>query len=285
MVWVEAARPKTLSAAITPVLVGTAAVPSPILWRFLAAMVVSVAIQVGVNYANDYFDAVKGVDTEKRTGPRRAVASGLVTPSRMRNAMVVAFCVAAVAGIALSAVAGWWLVAVGAVSFLAAVGYSGGSRPYASSGLGEVAVFVFFGIVATVGSAYVQAEAVPPLAVIAAVPVGMLAMAILLANNVRDIETDAAAGKRTLAVRLGGINSRFLFSALLVLSFVFVPVIALVEGSFLPLVALAALVFTPRALRAARGRAKGRALIPMLAGTVRTQLAFGILLSAGLFLS
>lgn len=283
--WIEASRPKTLSAAVAPVLVGTAAASAFSPWRFLGALVVALAVQVGVNFANDYFDGVRGVDTEARVGPRRAVSSGLVSPARMRSAMLLAFGVAALAGLALSAAAGWWLVAVGAACFLAALGYSGGSRPYASSGLGEVFVFVFFGLVATVGSAFVQDERVSVLAVIAAVPVGMLAVAILVANNLRDIETDTAAGKRTLAVRLGDAGTRTFFVALLLGPFIFVPIVAAVAGSGWPLIALVALVLAPAPVRAARGGTKGRALIPVLAGAARLQISFGLLLAAGLLLA
>jgi len=284
-VWIEASRPKTLSAAVAPVLVGTAAASAFSVWRFLGALVVALAVQIGVNYANDYFDGVSGVDTESRVGPRRAIASGLVSPARMRSAMLIAFGVAALAGLALAAVAGWWLVAVGASCFLAALGYSGGSRPYASSGLGEAFVFVFFGLVATAGSAYVQDERFSWLAIVAAVPVGMLAVAILVANNLRDIETDASAGKYTLAVRLGDRVTRTFFVSLVLGPFVFVPVIAAVAGSLWPLVALLALAFVPVPVRAARGGVKGRALIPVLAGAARLQISFGLLLAAGLLLS
>ncbi len=284
-IWIEASRPKTLSAAVAPVLVGTAAASAFSAWRFLAALVVALAVQVGVNYANDYFDGVRGVDTEDRVGPRRTVASGLVSPTRMRSAMLVAFGVAALAGLALSAVAGWWLVAVGLACFLAALGYSGGSRPYASSGLGEAFVFVFFGLVATMGSAFVQDERISPVVAVAAVPVGMLAVAILVANNLRDIETDANAGKRTLAVRLGDRGTRIFFVALVVGPFVFVPVVAVAAGSPWPLVALLALVLAPVPARAAWGGAKGRTLIPVLAGAARLQISFGLLLAAGLLLA
>ncbi|MGI8909429.1 MAG: 1,4-dihydroxy-2-naphthoate polyprenyltransferase [Rubrobacteraceae bacterium] len=284
-VWIEASRPKTLSAAVAPVLVGTAAASAFSAWRFVGALVVALAVQVGVNYANDYFDGVRGVDTEARVGPRRAVASGLVSPARMRSAMLLAFGVATLAGLALAAVAGWWLVAVGAACFLAALGYSGGSRPYASSGLGEVFVFVFFGFVATAGSAYVQDERFSLLAVLASVPVGMLAVTILVANNLRDIETDAGAGKRTLAVRLGDAGTRRFFVSLVLGPFVFVPVIAAVAGSLWPLIALFALVLAPAPARAAWSGAKGRALIPVLAGAARLQISFGLLLAAGLLLA
>ncbi|MDQ3982742.1 MAG: 1,4-dihydroxy-2-naphthoate polyprenyltransferase, partial [Actinomycetota bacterium] len=213
--WVEAARPRTLPAAVVPVLVGTSAAGHLIVWRFAAALLVSLALQVAVNYANDYFDGVRGVDTPERAGPRRAVASGLVRPSQMKAAVGLALAVAAAAGIALTIAVGPELLLVGALSIGAALAYSGGPRPYASAGLGEVFVFVFFGLVATVGSAYVQVETIPRLTVLASVPVGLLATAILVVNNLRDIPTDAAAGKKTLAVRLGPRGTRRLYAALL----------------------------------------------------------------------
>ncbi len=218
-VWVEAIRPRTLPAAISPVLVGTAASDNFIVWRFAAALVVALAIQVGVNLANDLFDAQRGVDTELRVGPRRVTAAGLVSPKQMRVAMVIAFGVAAIAGLALAICVNLWLLAVGAASFVAALAYSGGSRPYAALGLGEVFVFVFFGLVATVGSSFVQDEQIHQIAYVAAIPVGLLATAILVVNNLRDTETDRAAGKRTLAVRLGERKTRLLYQALVVVAF------------------------------------------------------------------
>ncbi|HYN98387.1 MAG TPA: 1,4-dihydroxy-2-naphthoate octaprenyltransferase, partial [Actinomycetota bacterium] len=188
--WVEAARPRTLVAGIVPVLVGTAAAGRLSPPRFVGSLIVAVFMQIGVNFANDYFDAVKGVDTHERLGPRRLTSSGLIPADAMRNAMVAAFVVAVAAGLGLSAAAGWELTAVGAVSVVAALGYSGGPYPYGSRGLGEVFVFIFFGVVATVGSAYVQIEEISWLALWASVPVGFLASAILVANNLRDIPTD-----------------------------------------------------------------------------------------------
>src|SRR5690606_18565382 len=168
----------------------------------------ALALQVGVNYANDYFDGVAGVDTGARVGPRRAVASGQVPAGHMRNAMVLALGVAALSGLGLAVLAGWALLIVGALALVAAVAYSGGPRPYASAGLGELFVFVFFGLVATVGSAYVQDERLVPLAVVAAFLPGLLAVALLMVNNLRDIPTDEATGKRTLAVRIGATATR-----------------------------------------------------------------------------
>jgi 1,4-dihydroxy-2-naphthoate polyprenyltransferase len=283
-VWLEAARPRTLPAAAAPVLVGTAAAEGFVAWRFLAAFVVGIAVQVGVNFANDYFDGVAGVDTPDRVGPRRAVASGLVAPPAMRRAMVVAFAVAAVAGTALAAAVSWWLLGVGLLAFVAALGYSGGPRPYASAALGEVFVFVFFGLVATIGSAFVQDAAVPAAAVAAALPMGFLATAILVVNNLRDIPTDERAGKHTLAVRLGDRRTRRLYLGLLVLAFAGLGPVALAAGSPLPLLAVAALAPAVPPARAVAGGADGTALIPVLAATGLVQLTFGLLLAAGLAL-
>ncbi|MBA2577384.1 MAG: 1,4-dihydroxy-2-naphthoate polyprenyltransferase [Euzebyaceae bacterium] len=282
---VEAARPKTLSAGVAPVLVGTAAADRFVAWRFAAALVVGVAVQVGVNYANDYFDFVRGVDTPARVGPRRAVAAGLVAPARMRLAMLTAFGVAAVAGLALAAAAGWELLLVGALCFAAAVGYSGGPRPYASAGLGELFVFTFFGLVATVGSAYVQEGRIVAAAVAAAVPVGLLAVAILVVNNLRDIETDAAAGKQTLAARIGDAQTRTLYVLLLAVAFASVAAVASAVRSPLPVLAALAAPLAAGPLRVVRDRAHGRGLIPALAGTARLQLVFGVLLALGLALA
>ncbi len=284
-VWVEAARPQTLPAAVAPVLVGTAAADTFIAWRFVAALVVSLAVQVGVNYANDYYDGVRGVDTVARTGPRRAVAAGLVPARQMRAAMLGAFAVAGVAGLALAAVTRWWLLVVGLACFAAAVGYSGGPRPYASAGMGEAFVFIFFGLVATVGSAYVQAERIVPTAVAAAIPVGLLIVAILVANNLRDIPTDSAAGKRTLAVRLGDPRTRALYATLLAASFLFVALVCVTARSLWPLLTLAAAPLTLPPMRTVASGAAGRDLIPALVGTGRLVLAFGAALALGLALS
>lgn len=282
-VWIEAARPKTLSAAVAPVLVGTAAAESFIAWRAGAALVVALAVQIAVNYANDLFDGVRGVDTAARVGPRRAVASGLISAHRMKAAVAIALGVAAVAGVALAAAAGWWLVLVGAAAFVALLAYSGGPAPYASIGLGEVFVFVFFGLVATVGSAYVHDEEVARVAIFAAVPVGLLATAILVVNNLRDVETDAAAGKRTLAVRLGEERTRTLLRVVVLGAFPFVPLIAGTTGSAWAMLPLAAVPFAFPVVRASHGR--GAALVPALAATARLQLVFGALLAVGLWRS
>lgn len=280
---VTAARPRTLAAAIAPVLVGTAAADNFIAWRMAAALVVALAIQVGVNYANDLFDATRGVDTSERVGPQRAVAAGLVSPGSMRAAMIGAFVVAGAAGVALAAAVGWELLLVGAVSFAAAVAYSGGPKPYASRGLGEVFVFVFFGLVATVGSAYVQEETITQLAYVSAIPVGLLATAILVANNLRDIATDRGAGKATLAVRLGVRRTRLLYEGIVVVAFLTTGAVAAAAGSLLPLLALAAVPFAVRPTLAVLHSEEPAELIAALGGTARLELIYAVLLAVGLW--
>jgi len=282
--WVEAARPRTLSAGVTPVLVGTAAADLFIAWRFVAALVVGLSIQVGVNYANDLFDAQRGVDTEKRLGPRRAVASGLVSPQRMRVALGITIAVAAVAGGMLALATTLWLLVVGLACFAALLAYSGGPRPYASIGLGELFVFVFFGLVATIGSAYVQAERIPAIAVTAAIPVGLLAVAILVVNNLRDIPTDSAAGKNTLAVRLGEKRTRRLFAVLAVATLLTVFVTSVVGESLWPLLGLACSLPLERA-RKIVDRERASALIPALGATSAAQIVLGAGLAVGLWIS
>jgi 1,4-dihydroxy-2-naphthoate octaprenyltransferase len=282
--WVEAARPRTLSAGVTPVLVGTAAADHFIAWRFAAALVVGLSIQVGVNYANDLFDAQRGVDTERRLGPRRAVASGLVSPQRMRIALGITIAVAAVAGLMLALATTLWLLGVGLACFAALLAYSGGPRAYASIGLGEVFVFVFFGLVATIGSAYVQAERIPAIAVAAALPVGLLAVAILVVNNLRDIPTDSAAGKNTLAVRLGENRTRRLFSVLSVASLLTVFVTSVVAESLWPLLGLVCSLPLERA-RKIVDRERASELIPALGATSAAQMVLGVGLAVGLWIS
>ncbi len=291
-VWVEAARPRTLPAAVVPVAVGTAAAAAlgvAIAWeRAALALLVALALQVAVNYANDLFDGVAGIDTPDRLGPRRVVAAGLVAPDAMRRALIVTLAVAATAGAVLALVVDPWLLVVGAAAIAAALGYSGGRRPYASRGLGEVVVFVFFGVVATVGSAAVQTGSVDGLALVAALPVGLLAVALLMVNNVRDVGTDAAAGKRTLAVRLGGRRYGHLYGLVLVASVALVVPVAVVAGSPWPLLGIAAAAPLAATVRRARdaartdGAARGPAWIAALEATARTQLVLGLLLAAGL---
>lgn len=287
-VYVEAARPRTLPAAVAPVLVGTAAAERSLAdtdpGRAALALLVALALQVAVNYANDWFDGVKGVDTPDRIGPRRAVASGLVTPAAMRTATLAALLVGALAGVALAWLVGWELLLVGAVAIAATLGYSGGRRPYASRALGEVGVFVFFGLVATIGSQYVQDGRIGTVAVAASVPVGLLAVALLVVNNLRDIPTDRRVGKRTLAVRLGEHGTRRLFVGLLVTAQAAPVAVAVLAGSPWPLLALVATPLTAASLVALRRAPLGPELIAVLGRTGRLQLAFGVLLAVGLAL-
>ncbi len=284
--YVEAARPRTLPAAFAPVLVGTAAAATPIPeadpLRFVLALVVALSLQVAVNYANDWFDGVKGVDSAARTGPRRAVASGLVSAAGMRNATFVALGVAAVTGLVLAILVGPELLLVGALAIVAALGYSGGTKPYASLGLGELSVFVFFGLVATAGSAYVQDGQLELLPVLAAIPIGFTSVALLVVNNLRDIPTDEAAGKRTLAVRLGEGLTRRLYQALLVLSVLMVAPIAYVAGSWLPLLGFGALGTAGPAIQSATRVPLGPELVPVLERTAQTLVLFGGFLTIGL---
>ena len=282
--WVLGARPRTLPAAVVPVLVGTAAavgVPDAdvVPWRAVAALVVSLAIQVGTNYVNDYADGERGT-AAPRVGPVRLVASGLAPVRSVKLAALAAAGVAAVAGLALAVAVGPELLVVGACSLAAGYLYTGGPKPYGYLGLGEVFVFVFFGLVATVGSAYVHLERVSGLSVTAAIPVGLLATALLVVNNLRDIPTDIVAGKVTLAVRLGDRDTRSLYAALLIGAFVMVAVVALLRVG-----ALAALLAIPLAVvpvRAVLGGASGPRLIPVLGATGKVQLAVGVLLAGGL---
>jgi 1,4-dihydroxy-2-naphthoate octaprenyltransferase len=288
-IWLMAARPRTLPAAVAPVLVGTALAGTGDRFhvlRFLAALVGAVFIQVGTNLSNDYSDARRGADTEDRLGPVRVTAGGLVPPRQVLVATYVSFGVAVLAGIYLVAVAGWGLLLVGAASILAGVLYTGGPRPYGYEGLGEVFVFLFFGLVAVAGSYYVQAKHLPWEAFALAVPVGLLASAILVVNNVRDLDTDRRAGKRTLAVRLGRERTRSLFAAMVYGAYVLAPVTWLFGplGAWLLLPWLSLPLAAP-VVRAVRNRADGQSLNDALAATGQLQLAFCVLLSAGLLLS
>jgi len=284
--WVLGARPRTLAAAAVPVAVGTACgwwltgpVHRIIWWRALCALIVALGVQVGTNYANDYSDGVRGTD-EVRVGPLRLVASKLASPRAVRRAALLSFAVAAAAGLALAAATSWWLVAVGAACFVAGWLYTGGPKPYGYLGLGEVFVFVFFGLVATVGSAYVQHPHLAWLPVAAAVPVGLLATALLEANNLRDIAGDRRADKRTLAVRLGRSNAGWLYVGSLAGVVVGVALVAIVRPF-----ALLALLAVPLALplvRTVRSGAEGRDLLPVLGGTGRLQLVVGLLLTIGI---
>jgi 1,4-dihydroxy-2-naphthoate polyprenyltransferase len=279
--WLAGARPRTLPAAVVPVAVGTSAVSDgPITWwRVVAALVVSLALQVGVNYANDYSDGVRGTD-EVRVGPLRLVGSGLASPGAVKRAAFASFGVACIAGLALAAATSWWLLAVGVAAVLAAWGYTGGPNPYGYLGLGELFVFVFFGVVATVGSAFVQQERVSGLAAAASVAVGLLATALLVTNNLRDIPTDRVSGKKTLAVRLGDARSRRLYVAMVGGAFVVALLTAIQEPPVLYVLAALPLAVPP--VRRTLGGAKGPALIAVLQETGRLQLVFGALYTLGL---
>jgi 1,4-dihydroxy-2-naphthoate octaprenyltransferase len=269
---------------VVPVLVGTAVAAadgSVIWWRSLYALIVALAIQVGTNYANDYSDGVRGTDTE-RVGPVRLVAAGLAAPKDVRAASFYAFGIAGVAGLVLALATTPWLIAVGAVCFASGWFYSGGSRPYGYSGFGEIFVFVFFGLVAVVGTAYVSLGRLTALAFLAAVPVGLLATALLVVNNLRDIESDKLAGKRTLAVRTGAAATRGLYGALVVGSFALVAVIALRRP--FALIALFAVAAAVPPLRRVLGGAEGHRLVAALVATGTLQLVFGALLAIGIAL-
>ena len=283
--WWQGARPRTLAISAVPVAVGAAAAPHLSAWRTAAAAVTALGLQVGVNYANDYFDGVRGVDTAARVGPTRLVASGLASPRAVATAAVLAVAVAAVAGIALAVAVGPALLLVGAAAILATLLYSGGPRPYAAAGLGEVAVFAFFGPVATVGTALVETgHGIPAAAWWASIPCGLLAVDVLLVNNLRDIPTDSATGKRTLAVRIGDPASRRLYTVVLVAAYLSLVLGWMVGG--LPTSALLALGAVPlmRTPLAIVFRARGRELVAGLLATARLHLVTGVLLTLGLAL-
>lgn len=271
--WIIGARPRTLSAAVAPVLVATAYAGSnwePI--RALSALLVSVALQIGVNYANDYSDGIRGTD-DSRIGPPRLTASGLASPKSVRTAALISFLFAALIGLTLAAATSWWVILVGALSINAAWGYTGGANPYGYKSLGEISVFLFFGIVATVGSYYVQTEELNLQIFIVAIPMGLLACAILAINNLRDLVQDQVVGKKTLAVRLGDSGARKLYIALLVSTHLFA-LLTLQPVVFLTLLA------APLTWRLARGVASGVSnaeLIPYLAKTGKFQMIFAIL--------
>jgi len=289
--WVAGARPRTLPAAVVPVAVGVACAVGRvdgglIWWRAVAALVVSLALQVAVNYANDYSDGIRGTDSdERRVGPVRLVGQGLAEPKAVKRAAFLAFGVAGVAGLALAIAVGWELIVVGVLAMLAAWFYTGGPRPYGYAGFGELFVFVFFGVVATAGSDYVQTGRLDGLALAASVPVGFLATALLVVNNLRDIPGDTVAGKRTLAVRIGDMSTRWLYTGLLVATFVAVPLVAGLGDRPAGALALVAVVLAQRPVTAVLGGAQGPALIPVLGATGRVQLVFGLLFALGLAIS
>lgn len=281
--WILGARPRTLPAAIVPVMVGTAAAvgvgPGLSAWRALAAGIVALALQVATNFVNDYADGERGTDSD-RIGPVRLVGSGLASVEQVKAAAVLSFIVAILAGVALAIDVGPELLAIGAVSILAGWGYTGGPKPYGYMGLGEVFVFVFFGVVATVGSTYVQIKQITPLSLICSCAVGFLAVALLVINNLRDRPLDQDAGKRTLAVRIGDTRTRQLYVVLMLLTAAAILGAGIVRWP--AVLGLLGLTLMINPVRDVLDGLTGEHLIPVLADTGRTQLVTGIALSIGL---
>ena len=280
-IWIAGARPRTLPAAIAPVLVATALAGSNSkVIPALLALTVSLALQIGVNYANDYSDGIRGTDDD-RVGPLRITASGLASPRSVRNTAFISFGVAAVAGLLLAVMTSWWLIAVGAAAIAAAWGYTGGKNPYGYLGLGEIFVFIFFGLVATMGSYYVQVEKLTLDSFLISVPMGSLSCSILVVNNIRDRALDALAGKKTLAVRLGDKIARYGFLFLILTAFI----TPLALGSWWILLTLLAAPFALIVVRGVLGGASGSDLIPLLTKTGKLQLQYSLLLAIALELS
>ncbi|MGB8021626.1 MAG: 1,4-dihydroxy-2-naphthoate polyprenyltransferase, partial [Candidatus Nanopelagicales bacterium] len=289
--WLAGARPRTLPAAVAPVLVGSAVAmwEGGAIWgRALLALVVALSLQVGVNYANDYSDGIRGTDA-RRVGPVRLVGQGLAEPAAVRRAALISFAVAGAAGLALVVLSQlWWLLAVGAAAIVAAWTYTGGPRPYGYAGLGEVFVFVFFGLVAVCGTSAVQVGYASALAWLCGIGVGALSCAILVANNLRDIPGDTVSGKRTLAVRIGDRATRQVYSGLVGVGLA-VPVALGIAGALHParwpaagILGLGAAVPAAAPLKAVHLRASGRDLIAVLVGTGRLLLTYGVLLAVGI---
>ena len=279
-IWVAGARPRTLPAAVAPVLVASALAGSafnPVTASL--ALLVSLALQVGVNYANDYSDGIRGTDND-RIGPVRITADGLASPARVRNAAFIAFFVAACAGLAVAFETSWWLIVVGAICIAAAWGYTGGKNPYGYMGLGEIFVFIFFGLVATVGTFYVQAEEITGQSILAGTIVGSLACAILVINNIRDRAKDEVVGKRTMAVRIGDRRSRAFYTFLVIAPYL------LTAGFGTPWVALTAvtLPMTISILKSLWSGIQGAQLIALLGKTGKLQMVFCLALSLALII-
>ncbi len=287
--WIAGARPRTLPAALAPVIAGTGIAAfsgtgwagGVVWWKAGLALIVSLALQVGVNYSNDYSDGIRGTDDE-RVGPMRLVGSGAATPRAVLTAAGVAFAVAAAAGLVLAATTNWWLLAIGAASIVAAWFYTGGKKPYGYLALGEVMVFVFFGLVAVVGTTYVQIERAPEEAWYAGIGVGALACAILVVNNLRDIDGDRLVHKTTLAVVLGQERTRGLY-ALLVLTAAAAVVAVAAATTWSVLVGLAFLIPTVKPVRTVLGGATGRELIPVLQQTGIAEVVWAVLVAGALF--
>jgi 1,4-dihydroxy-2-naphthoate octaprenyltransferase len=279
--WLIGARPKTLPAALAPVAVATAlAGKDASFGPALLALIVSLSLQIGVNYANDYSDGIRGTDAD-RVGPIRITASGLATPSSVKRAAFISFGIGAVSGLVLASMTSWWLIAVGLAAIAAAWGYTGGKNPYGYMGLGELFVFIFFGVVATVGTFYVQTEMITLDSILISISMGTFACALLAINNIRDRALDAPAGKKTLAVRLGDRKARYFFAALISLGYI----ATFALGNVWVLLTLLTLPLSIPLIRGVLGAAQGRELIPFLAKTGKLQLQFSILLSAALVLS
>ena len=284
--WIIGARPRTLPAAIVPVLVGIACAsgaPSPIWWRGVLAGLVSLALQIGVNYANDYSDGVKGTDAV-RVGPLRLVGSGAATASHVKRAAFLMFGIAACAGLVLALMTSLWLVLVGALAIIAAWTYTGGPRPYGYAGWGEVFVFIFFGVVATTGTQFVVAEEFTWAGLVASIAVGCIACSLLVINNLRDIPGDTIAGKNTLAVKLGDANTRKFFALLVIVAALSICATAFLLSAY-ALFGLVGIVVLRPALEALARGAKGRDLIIVLGNVGRAQLVLGITFGAGIALS
>ena len=284
--WFEGARPRTLPAAVSPVLAGTgvaAYLDEAVWWKAFLALVVSLALQVGVNYANDYSDGIRGTDAD-RVGPLRLVGSGVAAPGDVKRAAFAAFGVAMVAGLVLVATSSWWLLLVGALAIVAAWFYTGGSQPYGYHALGEVMVFLFFGLVAVLGTTYVQTGTLPLPAWFAAVGIGSLACAILVANNVRDIPTDREVGKRTLAVVLGDQQSRYLYALLMWVAAATLVGIALTTSAW-ALLGLAFAVPAASATRLVLSGTTGRGLVPVLQQTGVAELLYAVGVLVGLLIA
>src|SRR3954468_9805442 len=280
--WIAGARPRTLPAAVVPVAVGTGVALGSghaVWWRALLALFVALALQVGVNYANDYSDGIRGTD-ENRVGPLRLVGSGSKKPKQVLAAAGLCFGAAAVAGLVLAAVSSWWVILIGAFAIMAGWFYTGGSRPYGYRALGEISVFVFFGLVAVVGTAYVQLEGLPWAVWVAAVPVGLLSCSMLVVNNLRDIPTDQQSGKRTLAVLLGDGRTRLLYAGCAIAAFCCVPIVGLAHPW--AMLGLPAALWAISPVRRVLRGAKGPELIAVLGETGRLQIIFGVLLAVGL---